>query len=744
MRKPAAAPTRRGVISDELRAAIGNSGSSGGGLQRTGGGSKRKAPPDAIERTRQLMKAERMVEQQKFQHEVQEFHAYRDQLIAGLQKRFPSKSEEQVRRALCNTSGFTRQRAVNPYNAYMRELSVREGGGVDIVGLQDIDGGSSKSYADLSAEEKERLKKDLEAHREEKASVKCASVKSTAASTREILKRVAGELVDLNRRTGVRTCLFAVRGSRVDSMDPVYYETGDCRLFWMQHFNKPWMDIIMDMEMWSLGRHADGIEQLRSDIARMGLHGLRNLAGDPELSKVPWSTLEIDVGERLGIELCGWPMKMTAGKIIPPAALNSETARTIRDLWTQGEIFWKKMSKVRHDELLAELRQRREDGGGPLKKRAARSDRGVKRGPRRKPVTDEGGSDSDEEEARPTPPKRKKTAAKPAATKRKKALATETHGAASTSPTTSASAPAAAFSTPAATSSAPEEGSRAGAPATPTPLPPSRSLPPVGDLFPTASGARDLGELPQDLFDEMTAQIALYAHTAIAQPAEHRLAFNASDGFPVASRLEEVQAVPGHWRGASPLTGYNSELLHSRYEPAPAEWQATLPFTAYNGSMGGSEAAKRVVDTWGENVPPSGDYCFQSIRRAVERPVDTTGSRKCPELALSFGKISYILAQTFEHPGGRSFRRIHRASSMLGVSRFAHLPSGSILVRIPDLVKLTPVMAEVSRTTAVLFKNPQDERSGLVQMVTTLNTVQKKGKGNINIMDVEEEGGVED
>ena len=53
------------------------------------------------------------------------------------------------------------------------------------------------------------------------------------------------------------------------------------------------------------------------------------------------------------------------------------------------------------------------------------------------------------------------------------------------------------------------------------------------------------------------------------------------------------------------------------------------------------------------------------------------------------GKISYLLAQTFEHSGGRSFRRIHLASSMLGVSRFAHLSSGSILVRIPDQVKLT-------------------------------------------------------
>ncbi|KAJ7195370.1 hypothetical protein GGX14DRAFT_377178, partial [Mycena pura] len=94
------------------------------------------------------------------------------------------------------------------------------------------------------------------------------------------------------------------------------------------------------------------------------------------------------------------------------------------------------------------------------------------------------------------------------------------------------------------------------------------------------------------------------------------------------------------------------------------------------------------------------------------------------------GRISYILAQTFEHSGGRSFRRIHRSSSMLGVARFAHLPSGSIILRIPDKVNITSSMAEVSRTTAVLHKNLQEELGGLVRMVTKLNTVQKKGKGS--------------
>ncbi|KAJ7465359.1 hypothetical protein B0H11DRAFT_2240169 [Mycena galericulata] len=114
------------------------------------------------------------------------------------------------------------------------------------------------------------------------------------------------------------------------------------------------------------------------------------------------------------------------------------------------------------------------------------------------------------------------------------------------------------------------------------------------------------------------------------------------------------------------------------------------------------------------------------------------------EQAPGIGKISYILAQTFEHSAGRSFRRVHRASSMLGVCRFAHLPSGSILVRVPDAVNLTHTMAEVSRNTAILFTRLRGEHSELVQMVASLNTVQKRGKGNINLLDIEEDNGVDD
>ncbi|KAJ7444958.1 hypothetical protein B0H11DRAFT_1930745 [Mycena galericulata] len=103
----------------------------------------------------------------------------------------------------------------------------------------------------------------------------------------------------------------------------------------------------------------------------------------------------------------------------------------------------------------------------------------------------------------------------------------------------------------------------------------------------------------------------------------------------------------------------------------------------------------------------------------------------------------YILAQTFEHSSGRSFQRIHRASSMLGVSHFAHLPPGSILVQVPDKVKLTAV-AVVSRNTAILLQTLKDELPGLTRMVTKLNTVQRKWKGNVNILDIEEDDCVDD
>ncbi|KAJ7222308.1 hypothetical protein GGX14DRAFT_388124 [Mycena pura] len=112
--------------------------------------------------------------------------------------------------------------------------------------------------------------------------------------------------------------------------------------------------------------------------------------------------------------------------------------------------------------------------------------------------------------------------------------------------------------------------------------------------------------------------------------------------------------------------------------------------------------------------------------------------------ATDIGKISYVVVQTYEHSAGRSFRRIHAASAPIGVSRFAHLSPGSVLVRIADTVNINNAngIAEISSRTAVLLKDLQKEKVGVVRMVTALNTVARAGKSNINIMDLEEEDDV--
>ncbi|KAJ7867756.1 hypothetical protein B0H14DRAFT_3588043 [Mycena olivaceomarginata] len=109
----------------------------------------------------------------------------------------------------------------------------------------------------------------------------------------------------------------------------------------------------------------------------------------------------------------------------------------------------------------------------------------------------------------------------------------------------------------------------------------------------------------------------------------------------------------------------------------------------------------------------------------------------------SVGHVSYVFVQTFAYSGGRIFQRLHSASATLGISRYAHLPNGSILFRIPDKVTSKRNVAEVSSAMALKYKELQKEKKGLVLAVTTLNTVQRHGQPNANIADIEEEDDVD-
>ncbi|KAJ7191853.1 hypothetical protein GGX14DRAFT_596768 [Mycena pura] len=112
--------------------------------------------------------------------------------------------------------------------------------------------------------------------------------------------------------------------------------------------------------------------------------------------------------------------------------------------------------------------------------------------------------------------------------------------------------------------------------------------------------------------------------------------------------------------------------------------------------------------------------------------------------STNIGEVSYAVARTYEHSGGRSFRRIHQSAAILGLSTFAHLPSGAIIVRVPDGINLTERSAEVSKKTIAMFTELQREKAGLIRMVTVLTTVQRKSGANINVLDLEEDDGIAD
>jgi hypothetical protein len=70
---------------------------------------------------------------------------------------------------------------------------------------------------------------------------------------------------------------------------------------------------------------------------------------------------------------------------------------------------------------------------------------------------------------------------------------------------------------------------------------------------------------------------------------------------------------------------------------------------------------------------------------------------------------------------------------MVGVSRFAHVPSGSILFRVPDKVTLGK-QNFVELSSATTLKELLTEKKGLLWAATVLNIVQRRGVDNVNIV----------
>ncbi|KAJ6471521.1 hypothetical protein C8R45DRAFT_1165330 [Mycena sanguinolenta] len=108
----------------------------------------------------------------------------------------------------------------------------------------------------------------------------------------------------------------------------------------------------------------------------------------------------------------------------------------------------------------------------------------------------------------------------------------------------------------------------------------------------------------------------------------------------------------------------------------------------------------------------------------------------------TIGALSYLLVQLYQHSYGRQFKYTNRNYAALGTLRFAHLPWNSFLFLLPQAggaVANFQNQVEIDQTAQRIFAELIAEKEPLAKAVASLNTVRRKGKANVNILEIEEE-----
>ncbi|KAF8135369.1 hypothetical protein K438DRAFT_1640094, partial [Mycena galopus ATCC 62051] len=108
----------------------------------------------------------------------------------------------------------------------------------------------------------------------------------------------------------------------------------------------------------------------------------------------------------------------------------------------------------------------------------------------------------------------------------------------------------------------------------------------------------------------------------------------------------------------------------------------------------------------------------------------------------TIGSLSYMIVQLYQHSYRRQFKLTDRNYAALGTLRFAHLPANSFLALLPrddELIKHFPTHLQVGTQAQKIFDELRAETEALGKAVASLNTVQRKGKANANLVDIDEE-----
>ncbi|KAJ6522109.1 hypothetical protein DFH09DRAFT_1424189 [Mycena vulgaris] len=384
---------------------------------------RRQTQSQASRASKELEAALRKERQMRLDDDIDAFYALRAQRITEIAQDH-GKSEKAIRAIISNTTQYKASRAPNLRNAIIHDRAVKaKEAGDHPKALTDLqmeledaieDGDVETAAEKMSPEEKIRLIDQLTEWRELHRRGARSTNKAAAMDGLQTANGVRDAILDLYERTGIRAFAVFSRGNPDDTALPHCVDSDDALAFFTQVLDMPEVDVLRKFEQWSCTldngpRERNDGSTMRKLIVQLVLDGLRKIT-KMKTATMSYEHYDVDIRQALKVEIAGWPIDIP---MVSPGKITSvESLRALRDKLRSGAIHWVCMTKSQLTELDKELDERRNAKGGTLKKRAERSDKGKKRGPRRNTA---GADEEEEEEEDATAPVAAPVATTPAA-----------------------------------------------------------------------------------------------------------------------------------------------------------------------------------------------------------------------------------------------------------------------------------------------------------------------------------------
>ncbi|KAJ7124032.1 hypothetical protein C8R43DRAFT_1135819 [Mycena crocata] len=339
----------------------------------------RDAPTDAEKATQAINDAQKKLDKENFNIDLDAFYSLRAQVTIDLAEKY-HKTPEYIKSLLINSSQFKAERAMTLRNAVMHDISSKAKEDGKTILLPDLHRLADEIILNgVDAEHRARLMAALADSREHKRVGLRATNTAAATDVRAVVARIRAELIKLYERTGTRGLIFTTRGHLDDVSMPAFIESGNAAAFCIEVLKMSPYDILRLFEQWACARGSEAIERdtrrsMSAQASKSAEDKLRFLTGNKTLT-VSYKNFDVDMKEAWKVEIVGWPGDIPF--VCPSKIKKIELLRRIRDGWANGTIGWVVMTPEQIGELAIDLAERRAKNGGVLKKRRTRSDTGA-------------------------------------------------------------------------------------------------------------------------------------------------------------------------------------------------------------------------------------------------------------------------------------------------------------------------------------------------------------------------------